>query len=144
MFTGVYNYKVDTKGRLSVPAPFRAAADGKFYVTCGLDKSLLVYDGNGFEEYESRLKKLNDFDRQVRALKRVFYSGAPIQGCDSHGRIKLPPALIEFAGIEKEVVLNGMSNHFEIWDKAEYDKQYQSDIENYSDNGSAMINKLDV
>jgi len=144
MFTGVYNYKVDTKGRLSVPSPFRAAADGKFFVTYGPDKSLLVYDGNGFEEYENRLKKLNDFDPQVRALKRVFYSGAPIQECDSHGRIKLPPAIIAFAGIEKEVVLNGMSHHFEIWDKAQYDKQHQSDIENYFQNSSAMINKLDV
>ncbi len=143
MFTGVYYFKIDTKGRISVPAQFRANAEGKFYVTYSPDKSLVVYDDKGFAEFEDRLKKLNDFDPQVRDLKRIFYGGVAPQDCDSHGRIKLPPSIIDFAGIEKDVVVNGMSNHFEIWDKARFEQKHQQAIANYFQNSSAMTGKLD-
>ncbi len=141
MFTGVFYFKVDTKGRISVPAPFRAIAEGNFYVTVSPDESLVVYDEKGFAEFEDRLKRLNDFDPQVRELKRIFYGGVAPQGCDSHGRIKLPPAIINFAGIEKEVVVNVMSNHIEILYKDRFEQKQQQAIENYFQNSSAMMNK---
>jgi len=144
MFTGVFNYKIDEKGRLSVPSRFREIADGKFFVTYGLDNSLVVYDGKGFEDFVGKLKKADQFDPKVIRLKRVFAAGVPIQECDSHGRIKLLPSIISFAGIKKDVVLNGRLDCFEIWDKEKFEKQQGSDIADYPENTSAMINKLDV
>ena len=79
MFTGVFNYKIDEKGRLSVPARFREIADGKFFVTYGLDNSLVVYDGKGFEDFVGKLKKADQlglfiFDKQRNGNIEVRHS----------------------------------------------------------------------
>jgi len=96
-----------------------------------------VYDEPGFKQREAELQQLDHFDPRVRSLNRVFFSGT-LQECDSHGRIKIPAAFIEYAGIEKDVVLNGMATHFEIWGKERWDKQRQQDISNYFENYREM------
>jgi len=138
MFTGEFAYKMDSKGRVSVPSPFRASADGRFFITYGPEGCLFVYDEAGFKERTEELNRLDDFEPDVRALKRVFFSGPGLQECDSHGRIKIPAILSEYAGIKKDVILNGMSSHFEIWSKERWDEQRQQDIANYFRNYKEM------
>jgi len=138
MFTGEFSYKMDSKGRVSVPAPFRASSDGRYYITCGPDGCLFVYDEAGFKERAEELAKLDDFNPKVRALKRIFFSGPGLQECDSHGRIKIPGKFAKDVGIEKNIIMNGMSSHFEIWGKERWDEQRQQDIANYFQNYKEM------
>ncbi|RLD09277.1 MAG: division/cell wall cluster transcriptional repressor MraZ [Chlamydiae bacterium] len=141
MFSGEFSYKMDSKGRVSVPAPFRTSSDGRYYITYGPDGCLFVYDEAGFKERAEALGKLDDFDSKVRQIKRVFFSGPGLQECDSHGRIKIPGILAEYAEIEKDVVMNGMSSHFEIWGKERWNEQRQQDIANYFQNYKEMTSK---
>ena len=141
MFSGEFSYKMDSKGRVSVPAPFRASSDGRYYITYGPDLCLFVYDEAGFKERTEILAQLDDFDPKVRQLKRVFFSGPGLQECDSHGRIKIPAVFAEYAGINKDIVLNGMSSHFEIWGKERWDEQRQQDIASYFQNYKEMTSK---
>jgi len=141
MFSGEFSYKMDSKGRVSVPAPFRASSDGRYYITYGPDLCLFVYDESGFKERTEELNGLDDFDPKVRQLKRVFFSGPGLQECDSHGRIKIPSLLAVHAGIDKDIIMNGMSSHFEIWGKERWDEQRQQDLANYFQNYKEMTSK---
>ena len=141
MFLGEFSYKIDSKGRVSVPSPFRVSSDGRYYVTCGPDSCLLVYDEAGFKKQTEALAELDDFNPKVRQIKRVFFSGPGLQECDSHGRIKIPAKFAENAGIIKDIVMNGMSSHFEIWGKERWDEQRQQDIANYYQNYKEMTSK---
>jgi MraZ protein len=138
MFSGEFHYKVDAKGRVSVPAPFRANGDGKYYVTYGPDGCLFVYDEAGFKARRAELDRLDEFDPKVRSLKRVFFSGPPLQECDGYGRIKIPNQFLVYAGITKDVVVNGMAHYFEIWGKERWDEQRKADIDKYFENYREM------
>jgi MraZ protein len=131
VFSGLYIHRLDAKGRVSVPPAFRNAGDGKFYVTFSPEGALRVYDEGNFEKMRARLDAMDDFDPRVREVKRVFYSGPPPQECDAYGRIKLSPELRTYAHLEHEVVLNGMSTYFELWDKAHWDERYSSALEGF-------------
>ena len=141
MFSGEFYYKMDAKGRVSVPSPFRDSSDGKYYITYGPDSCLFIYDEDGFEKRTAELEQLDDFDPAVRELMRVFFSGPSLQECDSHGRIKIPAVLADYAGIQKEVVVNGMSKHFEIWGRERWEEQRPQDIANYFKNYRDMTSK---
>jgi MraZ protein len=122
---------VDAKGRVSIPAAFRNVGDGKYYVTFSPDGALRVFDETNFEKMRARLDAMDDFDPRVREVKRVFFSGPPLQECDAHGRIKLSPELRNYAGLQHEVVLNGMSSYFELWDKARWDERYNAALQSF-------------
>ena len=119
---------MDSKGRVSVPAPFRTEGDGKYYVKFGPDGALLVYDEEGHERMRARLEELDEFEAQARSVRRIFYSGMAQQECDDHGRIKLSSEMIKHAGLKTEVVLNGMASYFEIWDKSKWDDEYAKSL----------------
>ncbi len=138
MFSGEFHYKVDAKGRMSVPADFRAAGDGKFYITYSPDRCLQVYDEQHYLQRKAELETLDEFNPTVRSIKRVFFSGMPLQECDSHGRVKLSAKMMEHAGINGDVVLNGMATYFEVWSAERWDAQRMADMENYFDNYRKM------
>jgi MraZ protein len=143
MFAGEFHFKMDAKGRVSVPAPFRAQGDGKYYVTYGPDGCLFVYDEHGFKAREAELNKLDEYDPKVRSLKRVFFSGPELQECDAVGRIKIPAPFAKYAAIDKDVVMNGMAHYFEIWSSASWEQQRQQDISKYFENYREMTTRHD-
>jgi len=134
MFIGVHPHKLDEKGRMSIPTNFRSVSDGTYYITFSPDGCLWVYDEEGFNRYLAELEQLDEFDSQVRSLKRVFYSGPPPQKCDTHGRVKIPAQCMEYASLSKEVVLNGMKNYFEVWAKEKWDKVFGESLAGYDRN----------
>ena len=131
MFSGEFHYKIDAKGRVSVPAQFKNASDGSFFVTRGQDGNLLVYDEAGFRRRSLEIEKQYGGGKEARSVKRMFFRGGPLQECDSHNRIRIPVQLVEFAAIDKEVVIIGMNSHFEIWSKERWEEQEEYDIGNY-------------
>jgi MraZ protein len=126
MFRGKYETTVDEKGRTSLPSKFRdnlvAEDDKRLFLTATLEPCLKVYPYTRFLEFEKKLNTLPSFDPAVALLKRLTISGAVECRLDTHGRILVPPNLRVHAGIDKDVLWSGMSDHAELWDIARFQK----------------------
>jgi MraZ protein len=118
MFFGEYEHSIDDKSRLTLPARFREAFAGGVVLSKGLDVNVDAWPRQGWEEgIEARLAELDPFAREGRELKRFFFAGAAAAELDRNGRVLLPPALVKHAGLDKEVVVAGVHDHLEIWDR---------------------------
>jgi MraZ protein len=112
VFLGEYEHSIDDKSRLTLPAKFREAfADGGV-VTRGMDGCLMVF--------AKELEGLDPFSAEARQLSRFIFSGAADAEPDRQGRIALPAALVNHAKLGKEVVVAGVRDHVEIWDRASW------------------------
>ena len=133
MFMSEYNHTIDTKGRLIIPAKFREALGEEFVVSKGMDGCLFVYANDDWNAFEQKLTSLPLINKEARQFARFFLAGAAQVEVDKQGRILIPSTLREFAQLEKDVVLAGVMNCVEIWNK-------QSWIENSAidDINSAM------
>ena len=125
-FSGKYYYTVDPKGRLIIPAPFRdiitAHYSAKLYVTNALfDKCLHIYPEPVWEELADRVTKLPSMKKSVRLFQRkVMSSAIPIE-LDKQSRVLIPQAHREDAGINGDVVVVGLGNKIELWNKGLWD-----------------------
>jgi MraZ protein len=128
MFRGRFEYSIDAKGRLSIPAKFRetlaTSYDSRLIVT-NFDQCLWAYPVAEWLELERKVGALPQFLDEVKALQRVFISAATECPIDKPGRILLPPSLRDYAGIERDVVLVGMTKRIEIWSKERWDKVFE-------------------
>jgi len=98
----------------------------KFVITKGLDYCLFVYSLQEWENLEAKLKTLPLTNKDARAFVRFFFSGAAECEADKQGRVLIPANLREYAKLDKDVVVIGVSTRVEIWDKTLWD-QYNSD-----------------
>lgn len=115
MFMGEYHHTIDSKGRLIIPAKFREGLGDTFVATKGLDNCLFLFPMEEWSLLEQKLKSLPFTRANARAFVRFFFSGATECELDKQGRILLPPNLRAYAGIERDVVIIGVSNRVEIW-----------------------------
>ncbi len=115
MFLGEYRHTIDDKGRLTIPAKYRASLASGMVITRGLNRNLMAFSLEGFEELAARVKNLPWGDPSAREFRRRVFSGAVDLTPDRQGRVLLPPYLREFAGIEADVVITGMMDYLEIW-----------------------------
>jgi MraZ protein len=119
MFFGEYEHTIDDKSRLTLPARFRDALADGVVLTRGLDDCLDVFARADWQgRVEANLADLNPFSREARELKRFFFSGAADAELDKQGRVLVPPALVRHAKLGREVVVAGVHDHLEIWDRA--------------------------
>ncbi|MGH8378454.1 MAG: division/cell wall cluster transcriptional repressor MraZ [Gammaproteobacteria bacterium] len=139
MFRGVNNLTLDAKGRLAVPSRYREslveACNSQLVVTIDRGYYLLIYPLPIWEEIETKLAHLPSLHPQVRELQRLLVGHATEVGMDSHGRVLLPQELREFAKLERDVVLLGLMNKFELWDKATWDTRRDESLA--GDHGAA-------
>lgn len=134
MFMGEFHHNIDTKGRLIIPAKFREELGEKFVVTRGLDRCLFVYPQAEWAVLEEKIKTLPMTKRDVRAFVRTLFSGATECELDKQGRINLPNNLLEYARVDKDVVVIGVSTRVEIWSQAEW--------ENYSEEAADSFEEI--
>ena len=137
MFKGEYNHTIDTKGRVIIPAKFREKLGDSFVVTKGLDGCLYGYANEDWQAFEDKLSSLPITNKNSRQFTRFFMAGAADCEVDKQGRILLPAVLREFAGLEKDVVLVGVSKRIEIWSKekwSEITSQYDNDMDEVAAN----------
>jgi MraZ protein len=118
---GEYFHAVDSKGRIILPAKFREELGDEFIITKGLDNCLFVYGKREWAILEEKLKRLPLAKPEARAFVRFFFAGAAELGCDKQGRVLLPNNLREYASLNKDVVVIGVSNRIEIWDSAAWE-----------------------
>lgn len=115
MFIGEYQASIDEKGRISVPAKFRAELKKKVVVTRGLDNSLFLYSMDEWKKLAEKLSGLPIATANTRAFSRLMLAGAMDCEIDKQGRIIIPTYLKEFAKINKKAVVAGLYNRIEIW-----------------------------
>ena len=118
MLLGEYEHTVDDKNRLTLPAKFREALAGGVVVTRGMDGCLFAYSRDDWlERFQSRVGGLDPLSREGRKLQRHFFSGAAEAELDKQGRIMIPATLLRYAGLQRDVVVAGVHDHLEIWDR---------------------------
>jgi MraZ protein len=132
MFLGEYQHTLDAKGRVSLPAKFRAELTGKLVVAKGFDKCLFVFTTEEHEKFMGSLLEGGDFDPRKRQLRRVMTSGSDPVEIDSAGRIPLTAGLRAYASLSKDVEIIGNGSRIEIWDVAEW-KAYSDAAEAHMD-----------
>ncbi len=118
-FIGEYSYSLDSKGRINVPSKFRKALsndnDNTFVITRGMDSCVWVYPLIQWKEIESNLRNLSSLSKIHRAFVRNTVRYATPSTYDRQGRITLPPSLVNYAKLDKDVLIIGMVNKMEIW-----------------------------
>jgi MraZ protein len=117
VFKGSYRYKIDAKGRLPLPPPFRKAlaAQGSALVATRLDGCVALYSESEWQRLENQLRRLPAFAKQTKALTRHLASQAADCSIDSQGRVLIPPALRGLAGLKREAVVVGALDRIEVW-----------------------------
>lgn len=138
--TGTYIRSLDEKHRLAVPKRLREQFGEKeltgVYIAPGMDQSLAVYSRKGFEALASRLTEKSSNRPDFRNYLRMFYARAEEVPVDSQGRMLIPERLVEFAQLKRDVMLLGVHDHAEIWDKELWDgflSQHNTDFDEMAD-----------
>lgn len=126
MFTGEYRHAVDVKGRIAVPARFRAQLDGGAVVARWLDTCLAIFPMAAWEELATKVGSLPMTDPNARLLQRQLFAGAFETELDRQGRVLVPQGLRAFAGLEDEAMVLGSREHAEIWAPARWDTYSES------------------
>jgi MraZ protein len=124
MLLGEYEHTIDDKNRLTLPAKFRAAFAQGIVVTRGMERCLYAYPPEGWDGVvRSRLAALDPLSKEGRRMHRFFFSGAAEGELDRQGRVGVPAALMEHAGLGREVVVAGVNDHVEIWDREAWKRE---------------------
>ncbi|MEX3935471.1 MULTISPECIES: division/cell wall cluster transcriptional repressor MraZ [Paraburkholderia] len=127
MFQGASALTLDAKGRMSVPARYRDAlqgqAEGRVTVTKHPDGCLLLFPRPEWEVFRAKIAAL---PMEAKWYQRIFLGSAADVDLDTAGRVLIAPELRQAASLEKDVMLLGMGNRFELWDKETYIAQEQA------------------
>lgn len=133
MFLGEYEYSLDAKGRVFIPARYREELGDKFVVTMGTDKCLTVYPLSEWEKYSAKIAEMPR--TQSLKIRRFLFGNACDYELDPQGRLLLRPEQRKYAGLEKNITFLGMGSTFEIWptevreaDKEEIDPEEIADL----------------
>jgi MraZ protein len=129
-FIGEYEATLDAKGRFLLPSGFKKqlpdSGGDSFVNKRPLEPSLRIYTSKSWKPIFSQLSELNDFEPKVRQFRRYFLNGATQVELDSAGRILVPKNLLEYAGLEKDIVLVSAIDKIEIWDKTKYQQFFET------------------
>lgn len=129
-FIGEFESTLDPKGRFLLPAGFKKqlpdSGSEAFVINRGFEKCLSLYPLKSWKPIFSEISGLNDFDPKVRQFRRYFLNGATQLELDSANRLLIPKNLMEYAGLEKDIVLVSAVNKIEIWDKTKYQQFFDT------------------
>ncbi|MCH1640368.1 division/cell wall cluster transcriptional repressor MraZ [Paenibacillus timonensis] len=139
MFMGEFQHSIDDKGRIIIPAKFRDLLGSSFVVTRGLDQCLFVYPMQEWEVLEQKLKALPLMKSDARAFTRFFFSGATECEWDKQGRVNLPGSLRQYAKLEKDCIVLGVSNRVEIWSKDTWEQYFQQSEDTFNEIAEKLV-----
>jgi MraZ protein len=123
MFYGEFDYKVDEKGRIPIPPRFRNFLKDGVVLTAGADKCITAYTVPEWRKLATTLTSSSLTRSKMRRLNRVFFAAAFNTKIDGQGRIAIPAPLREHAEIVDDVVIAGVNNNFEIWNKVLWEEE---------------------
>ena len=120
MLIGQYEYTIDNKKRLALPAKFRGELGDKVIITKGIEKCLVVYTEKEFKTVSDKISNLTISQAEARSFTRTMLAGAMEINLDKLGRVLIPDYLKKYAGLKKNVIVCGLSNRLEMWDSEEW------------------------
>lgn len=138
MFLGEFVHVIDDKGRLTIPAKFRADLSDNFVITRGIDRCLAIYPISEWENLAEQVSKLPMTDRRARAFRRLVFANASDVTLDSQGRILIPPRLREYAQLDGKAIIAGLNTYIEVWSPDTWSEERErvegeeSDIEEWA------------
>ncbi|OPX88380.1 MAG: cell division protein MraZ [Pelotomaculum sp. PtaB.Bin104] len=139
MFMGEYQHSVDAKGRLFIPARLREGLGDLFILTKGLDGCLFAYPSPEWRELEQKLKSLPFTRGDARAFVRFFFSGASECEVDKQGRVLIPGNLREYAKIERDAIVIGVSTRVEIWSAQAWENYQAQAASSYEELAEKLV-----
>ena len=125
MFIGEYSHTIDDKGRLTIPARFRAPLAEGCFISRGFDQHLIIYTRSDFQVLSAKASRLSLTNLQHRDLWRMFYGAAHEDTPDNQGRIQVPQFLRDYAGLDGEVRLIGIGQFVEVWSARAWNQKQQ-------------------
>jgi len=128
VFLGTHTPRLDDKGRLVLPAKFRDELAEGLVVTRGQERSLTIWPVAAFTRFTQQVQTAPQTSRDVRDYLRMLFAGASDEVPDKQGRITLPPLLRDYAGLDRECVVIGMSDRVEVWESTRWE-QYSAEHE---------------
>ena len=143
MLIGEYKHTLDPKKRLALPAKVRKDLGDVVILTKGLDTCLSVYPHAEWEKVMAKFSQLSEGQAGTRSFVRMMLAGAVEAEVDDLGRILVPDYLKEYAGLEKDVVVVGIQNRLEIWDKTKWET-YKSEAERSTGTVAEKLGELGV
>jgi MraZ protein len=142
-FRGSYEHSIDHKGRVSIPARFRRQLSGDandtFVILRGLDTCVALYPADEYRRLEERLRARSFTDETSRRFQRLLLLDSRDETLDAQGRIALPPRLITHAQITKEILVNGVLDHIEIWNPDLFEKYVRSSNRSYEEIAGELL-----
>ena len=147
---GEYECKMDAKGRMRLPSALIAqlgeAELHQFVINRGFEKCLMLYPDEVWSTISAQVNRLNQYNKKERNFQRYFYRGAQKVALDSADRVLVSKRLLEYAGIEKDVILMAVNDRIEIWSKEQYDLMLEEEPEDFSDLAQDVLggNPLDI
>ena len=130
-FTSEYESKLDTKGRIVLPAKIKAqlpSGEGdELVIRSGFELCLIIYPMVEFKKVFSKISGLSEFNEEYRKLQRNFFSGTATVELDANGRFVIPKNMLNYAQLEKDLILIGMGNKVEVWNPSIYEKHLIKD-----------------
>ena len=147
MFRGINVVNVDNKGRMAMPARFRQSlmeeTNGQLILTIDTEqRCLLLYPLATWEEIEKKIAALPSFHAATRRIQRLLIGHATEVTLDAHGRILLPALLRDYAAIDKEVIVLGQGNKFEVWSKNGWESSRDNWLATGNTNNELMPEEL--
>ena len=133
MFLGTYTPKLDEKGRLILPAKFRARLAPGLVMTRGQERCLFLLPMDEFSRMYEQVRQAPVTSRQARDYLRVFLSGASDEVPDKQGRVTIPPALRAYAGLDRECTVIGVGTRCEIWATAAWEQYSAAQEQAFAD-----------
>lgn len=121
LFLGEHQHTLDAKGRVILPARFRERLSSGLVFAPSQDRCIDVYPLTAFERRVEELRAVPREDQRARAYLRVFLAGAHQETPDAQGRVTVPPRLRAYAGLDKDLTVNGADEKVEIWDRATWE-----------------------
>lgn len=135
-FLGEFDCKLDAKGRMMIPVGLKKqlpeAVNEGLVINRGFEKHLVIYTRKEWNKIVDDLSQLNQYEKKTREFIRYFTRGASELTLDSAGRVLLPKALLEYAGINADVVLSCQFNKIEVWAQDAYEAQMDNEPENFA------------
>ena len=140
MYFGSFAHNLDDKGRLMIPRKMREELGYKVYIMKGFEGSLSLYDESGYQKLVNEFTRLSFNQQKVRDYLRLQFASTYEMDVDKLGRVQLPSALLTKYNISKEVLVLGIGDHIEVWDKAKYE-EYENSIR---DNFESIAEEIDA
>ena len=126
LLTGTHPRSLDDKKRIALPKRVREqlGETKQLFVTPGSDQTLWLYDQRGLESVGAKLDQAPATDSEARVYRRLFFAQTEEVDIDGQSRILIPERLLQFAGLEREVVLLGVRDHLELWNAARWQEYF--------------------